>query len=174
MPELTPFQLWSQGAWPTREVVGEAYRSDSIRTLFPSRRLSGGHDLDKTARLVPEPRNPHDANAVAVVVDNVLVGYLARDEAAKYQRVLLDLNRAGLDATVPCTIHGYEYEETDYDRRGRPVTSITFQAQPASCLTSGTGAVRSTRHHSNPPCCRRVRRFRRKGRRTTKMCCAAT
>ena len=129
MPELTPFQLWSQGAWPTREVVGEAYRRDSIRTLFPSRRLSGGHDLDKTARLVPEPRNPHDANAVAVVVDNVLVGYLARDEAAKYQRVLLDLNRAGLDATVPCTIHGYEYEETDYDRRGRPVTSITFQAQ---------------------------------------------
>ena len=129
MPELTPFQLWSQGAWPTREVVGEAYRSDSIRTLFPRRRLSGGHDLEKTARLVPEPRNPHDANAVAVVVDKVVVGYLARDEAAKYQRVLLDLNRAGLDAIVPCTIHGYEFEETDYDRRGRPVTTVTFQAQ---------------------------------------------
>lgn len=103
MPELSRRSSQGAKALPTREVVGEAYRRDSIRTLFPSRRLSGGHDLDKTARLVPEPRNPHDANAVAVVVDNVLVGYLARDEAAKYQRVLLDLNRAGLDATVlPC------------------------------------------------------------------------
>lgn len=174
MPELTPFQLWSQGAWPTREVVGEAYRNDSIRTLFPSRRLSGGHDLDKTARLVPEPRNPHDANAVAVVVDNVLVGYLARDEAAKYQRVLLDLNRAGLDATVPCTIHGYEYEETDYDRRGRPVTSITFQAQPASCLTSGTGAVRSTRRRPTMRCCRWEPHCRCRRRKIIKTCCVAT
>lgn len=129
MAELIPFPLWSPDRWPSHDVVGEAYRTDGIRTLFPSRRLSGGYDLDVTARLVPEPHNPHDPNAVAVVVQRVLVGYLARDEAAKYQRLLIEMNRAGLDAIVPCTIHGYEYEERDYDRRGRELVSVTFEAQ---------------------------------------------
>lgn len=129
MADLTPFPLWSQGRWPTREVVGEAYRSEGIRTLFPARRLTGGADLETTARLVPEPLNPHDPHAVAVVVEGVLVGYLARDEAVKYQRLLIDLNRSGLDAVVPCSIHGWEYEETDYDRRGRPKVTVTFEAQ---------------------------------------------
>lgn len=129
MADLTPFPLWSQGKWPSREVVGEAHRSDGIRTLFPGRRLSGGADLDANARLVPEPHNRHDPHAVAVVVQGVLVGYLARDEAAKYQPLLLDMNRAGLDAIVPCSIHGYEYEDRDYDRRGRPLVTVTFEAQ---------------------------------------------
>lgn len=129
MTNRTPFPLWSPGRWPTREVVGESYRLDGIRSLFPARTLTGGADIDTMARLVPEPQNAHDPHAVAVVVQGVLVGYLARDEAAKYQAVLLDMNRAGFDPVVPCTIHGYEYEEVDYDRRGRPVTSMTFEAQ---------------------------------------------
>lgn len=129
MTELTPFPLWSSGRWPTREVVGEAYRKDGIRTLFPARRLGGGADVEETARLIPEPQNPHDPHAVAVVVRGVLVGYLAREEAANYQPVFIDMNRVGLDAVVPCTLHGYEYEDVDYDRRGRAVTTVTFEVQ---------------------------------------------
>ncbi|MCR4512949.1 HIRAN domain-containing protein [Aeromicrobium sp. 50.2.37] len=39
-----------------------------------------------TARLVPEPRNPHDANAVAVVVENHTVAYLSRANAKEYRK----------------------------------------------------------------------------------------
>ncbi|WP_286690032.1 MULTISPECIES: hypothetical protein [unclassified Aeromicrobium] len=40
------------------------------------------------AHLTPEARNPHDPNAVAVVVDNHVVAYLSRANAAEYRRTL--------------------------------------------------------------------------------------
>jgi hypothetical protein len=38
------------------------------------------------ARLVPEPDNPYDPNAVAVHVDSRIVAYLSRGNAARYRR----------------------------------------------------------------------------------------
>jgi len=52
------------------EVVGRA-GADRVRQAI-------------TARLEPEPTNPHDANAIRVLVDERPVGYLSRDDALRY------------------------------------------------------------------------------------------
>ncbi len=65
------------------EVVGElAYQA----ALW---RLCGGTVGDRVRRdsvavLVPEPANPHDANAIAVQIDGQVVGYLSRATAQEY------------------------------------------------------------------------------------------
>lgn len=63
-------------------VVGELHYQEILRALAGR----PGSDGTFTARLVPEPDNPHDAKAVAVCVDGDLakVGYLARDIANTY------------------------------------------------------------------------------------------
>ena len=52
--------------------------------------------FETTARLVPEPDNPHDPNAIAVHVDGRLVGYLGRDENRRWLDVIPQ------DAVVAC------------------------------------------------------------------------
>ena len=37
-------------------------------------------------RLVPEPKNPHDKNAVRVDVDGLPIGYIPRDKAREAKR----------------------------------------------------------------------------------------
>jgi hypothetical protein len=66
------------------EIVGElAYQA----TLW---RLCGGSvggervRCDIVAVLVPEPKNPYDANAIAVQIDSQVVGYLSRAKAQAY------------------------------------------------------------------------------------------
>ena len=43
------------------------------------------------AKLVPEPDNPFDRNAVMIEISGYTVGYLSRGEAKRYQRRLLPL-----------------------------------------------------------------------------------
>lgn len=71
------------GGRDTLEVVGESHYQDRLW------RLAGGFCIDRvrcpvTALLVPEPDNQHDSNAVKVVIDGSLVGYLSREDAAEY------------------------------------------------------------------------------------------
>jgi len=70
------------------QVVGESHYQDSLRALAVKFGSAGVF----TARLVPEPDNPHDTNAVAVVIDDPegdRVGYLPRPIAQSYQQRLL-------------------------------------------------------------------------------------
>jgi len=65
------------------EVVGELAYQDALW------RLCGGTIGDRircdiVAVLVPEPTNPHDANAVSVQIDGQTVGYLSRATAQEY------------------------------------------------------------------------------------------
>ena len=71
------------GGGETLEVVGESYYQAHLW------RLVGGFHEDRVriavrAVLDPEPDNPHDANAVRVLVDDGVVGYLSREDAASY------------------------------------------------------------------------------------------
>jgi len=68
-------------------IVGESHYQDTLRPL--ANRL--GHDGVFVARLVPEPDNPYDNNAVAVCVDDsgATVGYLKREVAKNYHRRLV-------------------------------------------------------------------------------------
>lgn len=67
----------------TLEVVGESHYQDDLW------RLAGGFRAERircavVAALIPEPDNPHDSNAVKVLIDGHLVGHLSREDAVVY------------------------------------------------------------------------------------------
>lgn len=85
------------------EVVGETYHIKGIRRVFEEASMpitEGGVTL-KSVRciLVPEPWNEHDPNAVAVMIGQNQVGYLAADLAVSYTDCLLRIARRGFLAT---------------------------------------------------------------------------
>ena len=84
-------------------VVGESHYQDALRKI--ARRSGPGGVF--TARLVPEPDNPYDANAVAVCADSDLekVGYLARAVAKAYHAPLA---HCGKPVTCPAKLTGLD------------------------------------------------------------------
>lgn len=82
-------------------VVGESNYQETSRPL--AERL--GRDGVFVARLVPEPGNRHDGNAVAVCVNDSLakVGYLKREVARNYHRRLV---QHGTPVTCPARLTG--------------------------------------------------------------------
>ncbi|OBH49280.1 HIRAN domain-containing protein [Mycobacterium sp. E2479] len=85
------------------EVVGETYHIKGIRRVFEEAGMpitESGVTL-KSVRciLVPEPWNEHDPNAVAVMIGQNQVGYLAADLAASYTDGLQRIARLGYLAT---------------------------------------------------------------------------
>ena len=85
------------------EVMGETYHVKGLKQVYRERGLPiterGCTIDDATCILVPEPWNPHDANAVAVLVGEHHVGYLPGDLAATYASGLGQLARRGSLAT---------------------------------------------------------------------------
>jgi hypothetical protein len=75
------------------EVVGEQYYPKEIRKLFGECgkpiTQAGVTVENEPCFLVPEPWNPHDPNAVAVMVRNYHVGHLPADLAKRYHPVLI-------------------------------------------------------------------------------------
>jgi len=63
----------------TNLLVGLGYSTASLTTCT--------QPVSETfvARLVPEPRNPHDPNAVAVQIEGRTAAYLSRANAARYR-----------------------------------------------------------------------------------------
>jgi collagen type III alpha len=62
--------------------------------------------FETRATLVPEPDNPHDANAIAVHVTNRLVGYLSREENPRWQEIVKVLTEHGHVAAAEAMIAG--------------------------------------------------------------------
>ena len=77
-----PFTNWS--GFRYLGVVGESQYQDALRQISRAGCIC-------EATLVPEPENPFDVNAVVVKIDELVVGYLPRSHARKYQRRLLAL-----------------------------------------------------------------------------------
>jgi hypothetical protein len=72
------------GGHETLEVVGESHYQEHLW------RLAGGMQTERIrcavqAVLVPEPDNPHDRNAICVLIDDGVVGYLSREDAVVYR-----------------------------------------------------------------------------------------
>lgn len=63
------------------KAVGTSYRQHELNMMFGPKKPRGVKEL-VVAELIPEPDNPYDANAVAVVIDDQHVGYLSRADAA--------------------------------------------------------------------------------------------
>jgi hypothetical protein len=75
-----PLLLRGSG-WFGQEVVGESHYFPALRSLAGA--TSTG-ERETTAHLRREPSNRHDRNAVQVLIDGRLVGYLPRESAAEY------------------------------------------------------------------------------------------
>ena len=87
------------------EVVGEASYQDNLWRIVGGRRSPDGRVReDVFAVLAAEPDNPYDANAVAVWIQGLKVGYLSREDAQRYRPGLLALE-AARPADRPCRRH---------------------------------------------------------------------
>ncbi|WP_158274553.1 HIRAN domain-containing protein [Cellulomonas sp. WB94] len=103
-------RLFSQGR---QSVAGEYYRANDLARVVGRRRTGTVGDWDgglrETALLEREPRNKHDPNAVrvrmAVGEQWLTVGYLPRDDAARWQPTLRELESTGLVASCLACIY---------------------------------------------------------------------
>jgi hypothetical protein len=74
----------------TLEVVGESAYQEALWMIVGGRsREPIRHPV--RARLLPEPTNDHDENAIRIAIDGHTVGYLSREDAAAYKPGLLAL-----------------------------------------------------------------------------------
>jgi hypothetical protein len=70
------------------EIVGEIYHERELAQVAGPKTPNGVSVL-VDARLVPEPTNRHDRNAVAAVINGLTVGYLSREQAVNYHRAMM-------------------------------------------------------------------------------------
>jgi Zn-finger nucleic acid-binding protein len=96
--------LVSQSGWSV-QVVGESHYQSALEKIAGGR---SEHGADKycIARLVREPTNRYDANAVRVEVSGQTVGYVSRDDAEDVQELLQKLDGEGRPAWIRATIVG--------------------------------------------------------------------
>lgn len=121
-----PLDLWGQRGWFVQEVAGESHYFEAIRQVLGATVDSNGIELIVTTQLVPEPSNKYDKNAVQVVVNGQVVGYLPREDAARHGPVLAALVKENWIPQVNARVWGRLYTNHDYDSRGRLVESHEF------------------------------------------------
>ncbi len=95
-PSFSPYQseVLVLGGRESLEVVGESRHQDALWHIVGER--PGGPDrirVNVIGVLRPEPNNPHDEYAVAVVVTDHRVGHLSREDAALMQHAVIRLER---------------------------------------------------------------------------------
>ena len=61
---------------------------------------------DSDAELIPEPDNKHDKNAIMVMVDGTLIGYVPKDKIEKTKSIL---DSKHIDS-IRCSIYGGDYK----------------------------------------------------------------
>jgi hypothetical protein len=83
----------------TLEVVGESNYQDALWKIVGGRRDEPVRFAAR-AVLLPEPDNRYDSNAIKVLIDGNLVGYLSRDDAAAYHPGLLRLMNGSANQVV--------------------------------------------------------------------------
>jgi hypothetical protein len=98
--------------WPTlqpggtQQVVGEANFTDALEELAAGRTWAGPRTRWFTARLSREHTNPHDPGAVRVDIGGATVGYLPRDDAPRFHRVVEELAREHVPTTARARLTG--------------------------------------------------------------------
>lgn len=96
--------LVTDSGW-TVDVVGESHYQPALEQIAGGR-TDHGANFRCVARLVREPSNPKDSNAVRVVVGGQTVGYVGRDDAVDIQPLLQKLDALGRPAWIAATIVG--------------------------------------------------------------------
>jgi hypothetical protein len=88
------------------DVVGESFHVDALTVLAG---VADRHGIERNsliAAMVPEPSNPHDPHAVAVLIEDRVVGHLARADARSYRPMLDVVIAHGLVPASHATLTG--------------------------------------------------------------------
>jgi hypothetical protein len=105
-PAGRPVDAWAVQREYTA-VTGESFYGPAFAALFKRRGLSlgdGAELSDATAHLAIDPKNPYDASAVAVWIDEEHVGFLPSAVAAIYSPALTELADEGPHLTVSARV----------------------------------------------------------------------
>lgn len=86
-------------------VVGESHYQEALRGLSDALEVLERHERNFDARLVPEPNNRYDANAIAVMAGDKKIGYLPREIAKSYH---VPLARQPAPVECPAQLRGGE------------------------------------------------------------------
>lgn len=111
-------------------MAGESFHDEAFRAIVKRRGLSikaGAEIPDATAHLAVDLRNPYDANAVAVWIDNEHVGFLPRSAAELYQPALAELTDEHQHLTVLARV----WAASSWDEDGIRA-SVSLSMPPAS------------------------------------------
>jgi hypothetical protein len=95
----------ARGRGYTFDLVGESHYQDTLDALCGGK-CEEGHRLPLTVQLCFQEDNPHEPNAIAVLVDREVVGYVPRHLAARMRDELLKLNPAERPVTCDAKIVG--------------------------------------------------------------------
>lgn len=87
-------------------IVGESFRQDTLEALGGGRTERGVERQSHQATLMPEPENPKDPAAVAVLIEGRLVGYLSRENARVYRPVIDLVAAKGLGVACHASLIG--------------------------------------------------------------------
>ena len=107
----------ARGRGFTCDVVGEASYQSAFNSICGGK-CEEGHDLRCTAQLCFQEDNPHDPNAVVVLIGGTVVGYLPRAIAAEMRSSILRLNPHEWPVTCDAQIVGWSRDEDDEGHYG--------------------------------------------------------
>ncbi|SKA26275.1 HIRAN domain-containing protein [Consotaella salsifontis] len=103
-PQRVQYAIEGSGDYEL-DVVGESHYQAELNRICGGK-TDDGHEMEVEALLVEEPTNPYDSNAVAVVIDGLVVAYLPRDDAAAYRQLLSRQKLSGEHLKVDALIVG--------------------------------------------------------------------
>lgn len=92
---------------PEYDLTKKEIEEDGLEDTFLYKYSVAFTDVD----LVPEPENPHDPNAIKVIADGVLVGYVP-SRKTKSVRKIMDEKEI---VKAQCQIYGGDYKVLNYD-----------------------------------------------------------
>ena len=122
--EVEKYYLPGKDNWHNFDVVGEAYREAQVTAAQRRPRLDEEIEEVFEALLVPEPDNPHDANAVSVRVNGHVIGYLDRSAAQVYRQIFHRIAASGMVATTAARIWAVVRESWEDDGRARFFSNV--------------------------------------------------
>lgn len=69
------------------DIVGESFYQDNLEKICGAK-IPDGHEHRCKATFRPEPENKFDKNAIAVLIDDLQVGYIPKNATASFAKAL--------------------------------------------------------------------------------------
>ena len=110
LPQGDPVHHWADEGRFQLEVLGESRYSDTIRALAGEHGEAAA-DAHHKALLLADDNNPYEDKAVAVFLNNEMVGYLAPKDAMSFRTMLARQEISGQLTSTDAVIRGGQVYE---------------------------------------------------------------